>query len=81
MIDEDLPFALIDLIVSIVQTVMGAILMCFAAGYFALTIPAIVFVVWGKRYSHKLLVLLLICGSNVSNPKILSTHFPSSSTP
>jgi ATP-binding cassette, subfamily C (CFTR/MRP), member 1 len=37
IVDKDLPFALIDLIVAVVQAVMGAILMCFVAGYFALT--------------------------------------------
>lgn len=48
IVDIDLPFALIDLVVAAVQAAMGAILMCFVDGYFALTIPAIGFVVYGK---------------------------------
>lgn len=59
VIDQDLPFALIDLLVSAVQAVMGAILMCFVAGYFALTIPAIGFVVFGN-YSPLLLEIWLV---------------------
>jgi ATP-binding cassette, subfamily C (CFTR/MRP), member 1 len=46
IVDQDLPFALIDLIVAVVQAFMGAILMCFVAGYFALTLPPVILVVW-----------------------------------
>ncbi|RDW82931.1 cyclic peptide transporter [Coleophoma crateriformis] len=46
IVDNDLPFALIDLIVAVVQAVIGAILMCFVAGYFALTLPPVAFAVW-----------------------------------
>ncbi|RDW71574.1 cyclic peptide transporter [Coleophoma cylindrospora] len=46
IVDNDLPFALIDLIVAVAQAVTGAILMCFVAGYFALTLPPVVFAVW-----------------------------------
>ena len=37
VVDKELPFALIDLMVSVVQALMGAILMGLATGYFALT--------------------------------------------
>jgi ATP-binding cassette subfamily C (CFTR/MRP) protein 1 len=60
LIDVDLPFALIDLVVACVQAVMGAILMCFAAGYFALTMPAVVLAVWGKRYTFSLAQYILL---------------------
>ncbi|KAF4634221.1 hypothetical protein G7Y89_g3892 [Cudoniella acicularis] len=46
IVDGELPFALIDLIGSLVQTLMGAILMCLSAGYFTLTMPPVAFVVW-----------------------------------
>lgn len=48
IVDNDLPFALIDLIVALVQAVMGAVLMCFVAGYFALTLPPVLLVVWSE---------------------------------
>ena len=48
VVDGELPFALIDLIFSVVQTIMGAILICLSAGYFTLTMPLVVFVVWGE---------------------------------
>lgn len=48
VIDKELPFALIDLVVSVVQALMGAILMCLATGYFALTLPPVIAVMWGK---------------------------------
>jgi ATP-binding cassette subfamily C (CFTR/MRP) protein 1 len=51
IVDGELPFALIDLVASVLQTVMGALLMCISAGYFSLTMPAVAFVVWGMSYS------------------------------
>ncbi|TGO61944.1 hypothetical protein BCON_0023g00020 [Botryotinia convoluta] len=46
IIDGDLPYALVDLSLSIVQALMGAILMSLSAGYFAATIPVIGLTVW-----------------------------------
>ncbi|TGO08777.1 hypothetical protein BTUL_0192g00110 [Botrytis tulipae] len=46
IIDGDLPYALVDLSLSIVQASMGAILMSLSAGYFAATIPVIGLTVW-----------------------------------
>ncbi|KAG9231678.1 putative multidrug resistance-associated protein [Amylocarpus encephaloides] len=46
IVDAELPFALIDLVTSMAQTVMSAILMCLSAGYFTLTMPPVIFVVW-----------------------------------
>jgi len=48
VVDKELPFALIDLIVAVVQTVMGAILMCFVTRYFAFILPPVFGVVWCK---------------------------------
>lgn len=48
IVDKELPFTLIDLVVSMIQTIMGAILMCIATGYFALALPPVVAIVWGK---------------------------------
>lgn len=48
IVDKELPFTLIDLVVSMIQTIMGAILMCIATGYFAFALPPVVAIVWGK---------------------------------
>lgn len=48
VVDKELPFALIDLVVSVVQALMGAIFMCLASGYFALTMPPLAAIMWGK---------------------------------
>ncbi|KAI9645295.1 hypothetical protein NHQ30_006030 [Ciborinia camelliae] len=46
IIDGDLPYSMVDLSVSIVQAIMGAVLMSLSAGYFAATIPVVGLVVW-----------------------------------
>ncbi|KAE9371145.1 putative multidrug resistance-associated protein [Stipitochalara longipes BDJ] len=46
IVDKELPFALIDLIISVVQCFMGGIFMCLVSGYFALTLPPVLLVVW-----------------------------------
>jgi len=48
VVDGELPFALADLIYSVVASIMGAILMCISAGYFTLTLPFVGFTVWGN---------------------------------
>jgi ATP-binding cassette subfamily C (CFTR/MRP) protein 1 len=53
VVDQELPFALIDLISAAVQTVVGAILMCLVTGYFALTLPAVIFIIYGKHFFPK----------------------------
>ncbi|KAA8575989.1 hypothetical protein EYC84_006152 [Monilinia fructicola] len=45
-LDGDLPYAIIDLSMSIVQAIMGAVLMSLSAGYFAATIPVVGLGVW-----------------------------------
>jgi len=47
VIDTELPYSLVDLAVSLIVALMGAILMCVSAGYFAATMPVVVLVVWG----------------------------------
>ncbi|MCJ1434939.1 hypothetical protein MMC27_004309 [Xylographa pallens] len=46
VIDTELPYSLIDLLLSFVVAVVGAILMCLSAGYFAATVPPIILIVW-----------------------------------
>ncbi|KAJ5622972.1 hypothetical protein N7490_011577, partial [Penicillium lividum] len=46
VVDQELQFALIDLVVSVVQALMGAMLMCLATGYFALTLPPLAAIMW-----------------------------------
>ncbi|KAF7856278.1 hypothetical protein EAF04_009806 [Stromatinia cepivora] len=46
ILDGDLPYAVVDLSSSIVQAIMGAILMSLSAGYFAATIPVVGLAVW-----------------------------------
>ncbi|KAB8290460.1 hypothetical protein EYC80_010891 [Monilinia laxa] len=46
ILDGDLPYAIVDLSMSIVQAIMGAVLMSLSAGYFAATIPVVGLGVW-----------------------------------
>ncbi|RAL60312.1 hypothetical protein DID88_000088 [Monilinia fructigena] len=46
ILDGDLPYAIVDLSISIVQAIMGAVLMSLSAGYFAATIPVVGLGVW-----------------------------------
>ncbi|KAK0104754.1 hypothetical protein ONS95_005024 [Cadophora gregata] len=46
IIDTELPYSLIDFSLSVIVTIMGAILMCLSAGYFAITVPPIILLVW-----------------------------------
>jgi ATP-binding cassette, subfamily C (CFTR/MRP), member 1 len=48
VLDAELPYALIDLSTATVMTIMSAILMCLSAGYFAMTLPAVILAVWSK---------------------------------
>ncbi len=48
IIDTELPYSLIDLALSVMTTVMGAILMCLSAGYFAAMMPPVMLGVWGR---------------------------------
>ena len=48
VIDTELPDALIDLLLALTVTVMGAVLMCLSAGYFAATMPFTILIVWGE---------------------------------
>lgn len=54
VIDAELPYALVDLVLSGVAAIMSAILMCLSAGYFAATLPPLVLAVWSKpnRYPN-----------------------------
>ncbi|KIM99556.1 hypothetical protein OIDMADRAFT_125496 [Oidiodendron maius Zn] len=46
VIDAELPYSLVDLSLSTVMAIMGAILMCLSAGYFAATLPPVILAVW-----------------------------------
>ncbi|PQE04288.1 hypothetical protein CJF31_00011699 [Rutstroemia sp. NJR-2017a BVV2] len=46
IVDSDLPYSLVDLALSLVVAIMGAVLMSLSAGYFAATIPVVALVVW-----------------------------------
>ncbi len=76
IVDGELPFALVDLTISVVQTVMGAILMCISAGYFTLTMPVVGFVVWGTASLpsswYKTDTPLQYCKSSTSSPPVES---------
>jgi ATP-binding cassette, subfamily C (CFTR/MRP), member 1 len=50
IVDKELPFALIDLIIAVIQCFMGGVFMCMVSGYFALTLPPVLLVVWGKYF-------------------------------
>ncbi|THV45348.1 hypothetical protein BGAL_0499g00020 [Botrytis galanthina] len=57
IIDGDLPYALVDLSLSIMQASMGAILMSLSAGYFAATIPVVVLQKFYLRTSRQMRLL------------------------
>ncbi|KAF4462109.1 Multidrug resistance-associated 1 [Fusarium albosuccineum] len=46
VIDTELPFTLVDLCVNVSVTFMAAVLMCVFSGYFAATLPPIIFFCW-----------------------------------
>lgn len=46
LIDNDLPYAVIDFILSLSTVVMSAILMCISARYFAATMPPVFLLMW-----------------------------------
>ena len=46
VIDAELPYSLIDLVLALILAVMGAALMCVSAGYFAATMPVVILCVW-----------------------------------
>ena len=48
VIDAELPYSLVDLSLSTVMAIMGAILMCLSAGYFAATLPPVILAVWSR---------------------------------
>lgn len=73
VIDAELPYALVDLSLSIVTAIMGAILMCLSAGYFAATMPPvilIVFCMFTKTKSFNFPTNMM----RLSTSKILFTH-------
>ncbi|KAG4443574.1 hypothetical protein IFR05_000951 [Cadophora sp. M221] len=46
IIDTELPYSLIDFCFAMIGVIMGAILMCLSAGYFAITVPPVILLVW-----------------------------------
>ena len=46
VLDAELPYSLIDLLLSAATSVMAAVLMCISAGYFAATMPPVILAVW-----------------------------------
>jgi ABC-type multidrug transport system fused ATPase/permease subunit len=46
VVDAELPYSAIDLLVSIAKSIMAAVLMCISAGYFAATVPPVILSVW-----------------------------------
>lgn len=46
MIDSELPYSFVDLTLSLILAIMGAVLMCLSAGYFAATMPVVILAVW-----------------------------------
>ncbi len=46
VVDTELPYSLIDLLISTASSIMAAVLMCISAGYFAATVPPVILSVW-----------------------------------
>ena len=46
VVDTELPYSVIDLLVSTANSIMATVLMCISAGYFAATVPPVILSVW-----------------------------------
>lgn len=46
IVDMEIPYAFIDLVLSAVTCIMGAVLMCLSAGYFAAVMPPVLLMMW-----------------------------------
>jgi ATP-binding cassette subfamily C (CFTR/MRP) protein 1 len=46
VVDTELPYSVIDLLVSTASGIMAAVLMCISASYFAATVPPVILSVW-----------------------------------
>lgn len=55
VIDTELPFALIDLVINLATMLMGAILMCVFSGYFAAVLFPVIICCWGELTYHTIL--------------------------
>jgi ABC-type multidrug transport system fused ATPase/permease subunit len=71
VVDTELPFTLIDLLINIAVAFLSAVMMCVFSGYFAATLPPILFFCW-----RKFKVPLRFCFSNItcSSFKVLSPY-------
>jgi hypothetical protein len=78
IIDTELPYSLIDLSLSVMTTIMGAILMCLSAGYFAAMMPPVMLGVWGKSPTVQLRLLLTLISSVA---EVLFENLPADATP
>lgn len=48
VVDNELPFAMVDLVINVVIALVGTALICSSAGYFAVVIPFVVAIMWRK---------------------------------
>lgn len=78
IVDGDLPWAVVDFCTSIMQAIMGAILMCLSAGYFAATAPVVILAVWGK-FTHVILSSRWLLTLN-STTKVLPSNISSATS-
>ena len=46
IVDMEIPYAFIDLVLSTMTCIMGAVLMCLSAGYFAAVMPPVLLMMW-----------------------------------
>ena len=46
LVDMEIPYALIDLAISAIICIVGAVLMCLSAGYFAAAMPPVILMMW-----------------------------------
>ena len=77
VLDAELPYSLIDLVLSISAGVMAAILMCLSAGYFATTMPCVILSIWGEFHQHSQILSHQPVNRKYSTTKILPPHLPS----
>lgn len=71
VLDVELPYSLLDLLLYVATSVMAAVLMCVSASYFAATMPPVILSVWGE--SSQLSQLHLLTMISVLQKYYLST--------
>ena len=74
LVDMEIPYAFIDLVLSAATCIVGAMLMCLSAGYFAAVMPPVLLMMWVlQKYSLRTSRQMRILDIEAKSP--LYSHF------